>query len=130
MTITGTIDGVYKARQQLIVSIEWGVRQRVIIKLAIKKKIKGEKKRRWIFHTQWDFVRFLFTMFFCVVNLQGNLPVALIFDQPDNSMDTSNITNLSTKYGVFITVRQKSRQSTTCIVLKGVEKFVGKLKYR
>lgn len=60
----------------------------------------------------------------CVSSIKGNLPVALIFDYPDNTLDTLNVSNLSSKYGVFITVRQKSRQNM-CIVLKGVEKFVG-----
>lgn len=75
VTITGNIDGVYRARQQLI----------------------------------------------------GNLPVALIFDYPDNTYDTANLLALGNQYGVYITVRQKSRQSIMCIVLKGVEKFVDKI---
>lgn len=74
VTITGTIDGVYKARQQLI----------------------------------------------------GNLPVALIFDFPDSNNDASDIISLSTKYGVFITLRQKQRQSTLAVVIKGIEKYIGK----
>lgn len=57
---------------------------------------------------------------------QGNLPVALIFDYPENSIKPDDITALNHKFNVFIAVRQKSRQSTLCIVIKGVEKYVGK----
>lgn len=57
--------------------------------------------------------------------LLGNLPVALIFDFPDNQTDASEIMSLNTKYGVYITLRQKQRQSTLAIVIKGIEKFIG-----
>ncbi|KAH8410233.1 hypothetical protein KR009_009391 [Drosophila setifemur] len=59
--------------------------------------------------------------------LLGNLPVALIFDFPDNQNDASEIMGLNTKYGVYITLRQKQRQSTLAIVVKGVEKFIDKI---
>ncbi|EDV58077.1 protein bicaudal C [Drosophila erecta] len=59
--------------------------------------------------------------------LLGNLPVALIFDFPDNHNDASEIMSLNTKYGVYITLRQKQRQSTLAIVVKGVEKFIDKI---
>jgi protein bicaudal C len=72
ITITGSIQGVYSARQQLI----------------------------------------------------GNLPIALIFDYPENQIDSEHITKLMYANDVFITVRQKSRQSTLCIVIKGVEKYI------
>nr|XP_036216038.1 protein bicaudal C isoform X2 [Bactrocera oleae]XP_036216039.1 protein bicaudal C isoform X2 [Bactrocera oleae]XP_036216040.1 protein bicaudal C isoform X2 [Bactrocera oleae]XP_036216041.1 protein bicaudal C isoform X2 [Bactrocera oleae] len=75
VTITGTIAGVYKARQQLL----------------------------------------------------GNLPIALIFDFPDSQNNASEIIGLSTKYGVYISLRQKQRQSTLAIVVKGVEKFIDKI---
>lgn len=76
VVITGTINGVYRARQQLV----------------------------------------------------GNLPIALVFDFPDLIVDdTSEIMNLSTKYGVFISLRQKPRQSTMHIIIKGVEKFIDKI---
>ncbi|XP_030382478.1 protein bicaudal C [Scaptodrosophila lebanonensis] len=75
VTISGRIDDVYKARQQLL----------------------------------------------------GNLPIALIFDFPDNQNDASEIMGLNTKYGVYITLRQKQRQSTLAIVIKGVEKFIDKI---
>jgi len=58
--------------------------------------------------------------------LLGNLPVVLIFDFPDNQTDASEIMSLNIKYGVYITLRQKARQSTLAIVIKGIEKFVGK----
>jgi len=51
----------------------------------------------------------------------------LIFDFPDNQNDASEIMSLNTKYGVYITLRQKQRQSTLAIVVKGVEKFIGKI---
>lgn len=56
---------------------------------------------------------------------QGNLPVALIFDYPDSNIEQDDINMLGNKYGVFIALRQKSRQSTLCIIIKGVEKNVG-----
>uniref|UniRef100_A0A182J0X5 Uncharacterized protein n=1 Tax=Anopheles atroparvus TaxID=41427 RepID=A0A182J0X5_ANOAO len=75
VTITGTINGVYLARQQLI----------------------------------------------------GSLPIALIFDYPDNTVDSEEITKLMLTHDVFISVRQKSRQSTLCIVIKGIEKFIANI---
>lgn len=53
--------------------------------------------------------------------------MALIFDYPESTLEADDIAAMGNKYGVFITVRQKSRQSTMCIVIKGVEKFVGEL---
>lgn len=58
---------------------------------------------------------------------QGYLPLALIFDYPETNLGPGDIENLSIKFGVFIAVRTKSRQSTSCVVIKGMEKFVGKL---
>lgn len=75
VTITGTINGVYLARQQLI----------------------------------------------------GNLPIALIFDYPENTVDSEEIAKLMYSHDVFISVRQKSRQSTLCIVIKGIEKFISNI---
>lgn len=57
---------------------------------------------------------------------QGKLPVALIFDYPDNSIKQDDITTLMNQLGVFIAARKKQRQSTLCIVIKGIEKYVGK----
>lgn len=75
VTITGSINGVYLARQQLI----------------------------------------------------GSLPIALIFDYPENTVDSEEITKLMYTHDVFISVRQKSRQSTLCIVIKGIEKFISNI---
>ncbi|XP_058818853.1 protein bicaudal C [Topomyia yanbarensis] len=75
VTITGSINGVYLARQQLI----------------------------------------------------GSLPIALIFDYPENTVDSEEITKLMFSHDVFISVRQKSRQSTLCIVIKGIEKFISNI---
>ncbi|XP_055643769.1 protein bicaudal C [Toxorhynchites rutilus septentrionalis] len=75
VTITGSINGVYLARQQLI----------------------------------------------------GSLPIALIFDYPENTVDSEEITKLMYAHDVFISVRQKSRQSTLCIVIKGIEKFISNI---
>ncbi|XP_035915120.1 protein bicaudal C [Anopheles stephensi] len=75
VTITGSINGVYLARQQLI----------------------------------------------------GSLPIALIFDYPENTVDSDEITKLMLTHDVFISVRQKSRQSTLCIVIKGIEKFIANI---
>jgi protein bicaudal C len=60
-------------------------------------------------------------------SFQGSLPIALIFDYPENSVDSEHITKLMYSHDVFITVRQKSRQSTLCIVVKGIEKFIGNI---
>ncbi|XP_055548937.1 protein bicaudal C [Wyeomyia smithii] len=75
VTITGSINGVYLARQQLI----------------------------------------------------GSLPIALIFDYPENTVDSEEIAKLMFAHDVFISVRQKSRQSTLCIVIKGIEKFISNI---
>uniref|UniRef100_A0A8D8G680 Protein bicaudal C n=3 Tax=Culex pipiens TaxID=7175 RepID=A0A8D8G680_CULPI len=75
VTITGSINGVYLARQQLI----------------------------------------------------GCLPIALIFDYPENTVDSDDIAKLMYTHDVFISVRQKSRQSTLCIVIKGIEKFIANI---
>lgn len=72
VTITGPINGVYLARQQLL----------------------------------------------------GNLPIALIFDYPEVNIDNEVINKLMITHDVYITSRQKSRQSTMCIVIKGIEKFI------
>lgn len=72
VTITGSIDNVYLARQQLI----------------------------------------------------GSLPVALIFDYPESTIDGDTVNNLMYTYNVFVAVRQKSRQSTLCVVIKGIEKYI------
>ncbi|XP_023162321.1 protein bicaudal C isoform X2 [Drosophila hydei] len=59
--------------------------------------------------------------------LLGNMPVALIFDFPDNQTDATEIMGLNIKHGVYITLRQKQRQSTLAIVIKGIEKFIESL---
>ncbi|XP_055384865.1 protein bicaudal C [Condylostylus longicornis] len=59
--------------------------------------------------------------------LIGNLPIALIFDYPYSQADTSEIFNLSNKYGVFISLRNKQKQSTMAVIIKGVEKFIDKI---
>lgn len=56
--------------------------------------------------------------------LLGNLPIALIFDYPEVNIDNEVINKLMTTHDVYITSRQKSRQSTMCIVIKGIEKFI------
>lgn len=56
---------------------------------------------------------------------QGNLPVALIFDYPENTVKQEDINMLTNQFGVYIVPRHKQRQSTLCIVIKGIEKYVG-----
>lgn len=53
------------------------------------------------------------------------MPVALIFDYPENPEIEKN-TNIMNQFGVTITVRVKRQQNTLCIVIKGIEKYVGK----
>lgn len=55
---------------------------------------------------------------------QGNLPIALIFDYPEINIETETINKLMNTHDVYITSRQKSRQSTMCIVIKGIEKYI------
>lgn len=55
---------------------------------------------------------------------QGNLPIALIFDYPEINIESETINKLMQAHDVYITSRQKSRQSTMCIVIKGVEKYI------
>ncbi|KAI9575920.1 protein bicaudal C [Glossina fuscipes] len=74
VNITGTINGVYRARQQII----------------------------------------------------GNLPIALIFDFPDNENEAAFVMSLRPKDGVYIGLRQKQRQNTLAIVVKSLEKFIDK----
>ncbi|XP_055680364.1 protein bicaudal C [Lutzomyia longipalpis] len=56
--------------------------------------------------------------------LLGNLPVALMFDYSNNTIDPSDVAKLNNNLDVFITVRAKTRQSTLSIVIKGIEKFI------
>ncbi|CRL00989.1 CLUMA_CG014408, isoform A [Clunio marinus] len=56
--------------------------------------------------------------------LLGNIPIALIFDYPEINIDTDSINKLMASHDVYINSRQKSRQSTMCIVIKGVEKYI------
>lgn len=53
--------------------------------------------------------------------------MALIFDYPENSVKQEDINTLMNQFGVFIAARHKQRQSTLCIVIKGIEKYVGNL---
>lgn len=59
--------------------------------------------------------------------IQGNLPIALIFDFPESNIETELVNKLMYTYDVFIAVRQKSRQSTLCIIIKGIEKFISNI---
>jgi len=51
----------------------------------------------------------------------------LIFDYPEIDIDAEALTQLMTTHDVFITSRQKSRQSTMCIVIKGIEKYISNI---
>lgn len=55
------------------------------------------------------------------------MPIALIFDNPESNIDTELVNKLMYTYDVFIAVRQKSRQSTLCIIIKGIEKFISNI---
>lgn len=55
----------------------------------------------------------------------GNLPVALMFEYPDKNIDLDEIAQLNKTLDVFITVRSKSHHGALCIVIKGIEKYVG-----
>lgn len=49
----------------------------------------------------------------------------LIFDYPENTIDSDKIAKIMKTLDVFINVRQKTRQSTLCVVVKGIEKYIG-----
>lgn len=50
--------------------------------------------------------------------------MALIFDYPESSIEPETINKIMYTYDVFVAVRPKSRQSTLCIVVKGIEKYI------
>lgn len=50
--------------------------------------------------------------------------MTVIFDYPDINIDNETIKELITSHDVFISSRPKARQSTMCIVIKGIEKFI------
>jgi len=50
--------------------------------------------------------------------------VTVIFDYPDINIDSETIKELMAAHDVFISSRPKARQSTMCIVIKGIEKFI------
>ncbi|XP_044005866.1 protein bicaudal C [Aphidius gifuensis] len=73
VTITGSIDNVYIARQQLV----------------------------------------------------GSLPLVLMFDLPEFSLETvetDNLNKMMQKYDVFINVRHKPKQNSLSVIIKGVER--------
>lgn len=119
VTITGIIDGVYRARQQLIV-------RTMFILLILTKNSLGTTKS-FVVHCKLSSVVFRVTvsLTFVFIFEQGNLPVALIFDYPENSVKQEDLNTLMNQFGVFIAARHKQRQSTLCIVIKGIEKYVG-----
>lgn len=59
-----------------------------------------------------------------MIVFQGSLPIALIFDYPESDIDPDLINKIMYTFDVFIAVRQKSRQSTLCVVIKGIEKYI------
>lgn len=101
VSITGSIDGVYIARQQLIV--------------------------RFDLCNFFLFFFFCFYFFFFSYNLKkGNLPVTLIFDYPENSVESDQINSMMKNLDLFIQIKNKSKQSTLCVVIKGIEKNISK----
>lgn len=118
VTITGIIDGVYMARQQLIVSDSFNYY--VCLLKTFIKTTNVQYKKSFCFLEEKIVTTF---SLFCE---QGKLPVALIFDYPEKSVKQESIVTLMNKLGVLITVREKQRQSTLCIIIKGIEKYVGK----
>lgn len=124
--ITGIIDGVYKARQMLIVS------PYLIVNILEELYVCSHNILIFLcfmaFSTGPNLMTNFTFNFRQMLNLQykkqGNLPVALIFDYPENSVK-HDINNIMTEFGVFIAARHKQRQSTLCIVIKGIEKYVG-----
>lgn len=93
---------MYIARQQLIVS-------------ASMKRTRNIK-------VEWKTV-FIGALFF-----QGNLLVTLSFDYSDFSLNKVDIDGLSAKYGVLISWRDKNKQNSKSIAIKGKEKFISELR--
>lgn len=110
VTITGGIHNVYLARQQLVVSRSF----KVVMKLAhilccCKKKERKKKDAK----SSYD------------IFSQGSLPLVLMFDLPEdsmNSVDTDNISQLMQSLDVFINIRHKPKQSTLSVIIKGIER--------
>lgn len=50
--------------------------------------------------------------------------MTVIFDYPDINIESETIKELMAAHDVFISSRPKARQSTMCIVIKGIEKFI------
>jgi hypothetical protein len=48
----------------------------------------------------------------------------VIFDFPEINIENEIIKELMATHDVFISTRPKSRQSTMCVVIKGIEKFI------
>lgn len=51
--------------------------------------------------------------------------VTLSFDYSEYSLSKGDIDDIGTKYGVLIQLRDKNKQASKCISIKGKEKFIG-----
>ncbi|KAL7291484.1 hypothetical protein TKK_0014746 [Trichogramma kaykai] len=62
--------------------------------------------------------------------LIGSLPIILLFDVPEKTLNThyvDNANDLMEKYDVFISIREKPKQDTFSVVIKGYERDVFKI---
>ncbi|XP_052743425.1 protein bicaudal C isoform X2 [Bicyclus anynana] len=59
--------------------------------------------------------------------LVGSLPLVVIFDVPDESLqaDNDSTNRLMSKFNVYITVRRKPKQGIASVVIKGIERCAG-----
>lgn len=52
--------------------------------------------------------------------------MTLIFDYPENSVESDQINSMMKNLDLFIQIKNKSKQSTLCVVIKGIEKNISK----
>lgn len=73
----------------------------------------------------WMNVHWTVFFFILIFLLQGNLLVTLSFDFSEFSLCKVDIDALNVKYGVLISWRDKNKQNSKSIAIKGKEKFIG-----
>lgn len=60
-------------------------------------------------------------------DLQGSLPVVLMFDLPEDMVvDTDQVSRLMQNLDVFISIRRKPKQNVVSVIIKGIERNASK----
>lgn len=52
--------------------------------------------------------------------------MTLIFDYPESSVESDQINSMMNNLDLFIQIKNKSKESTLCVVIKGIEKNISK----